>query len=739
MQKRLLDISFPDDLKYSTDDDHIPLEFFIQAISSSISFDLKLGYFSSNALKVLAPSFAQFIYRGGKMRIMINHFLSENDKKVFLDDEYQISNFTLIESAVTQDLNLLANILNNSTQHFFDCLRYLIEKGRLELIPVMYKPNKMTHYKEGLFSDGSNQVVFDGSCNFTFNGLVGNAESLKIDRSWGSNPEKVSIRKWKTKFEKIFSKQHEGYIYLSPEKVIAVIQEKANDKNLQELLDDGIQLNNQILANEKINSILKQQLEQLQKEVNKDKNEPKFPYPEPFEYQLAAYTNWIKNEKKGIFAMATGTGKTVTSLNCALNIYRDEGFCRIIILVPSLDLVEQWTKEVGDFNFQSIINVSGKTNWKERLTNIKNDFQWGQSENFVIISTYQSFASEVFLRLLNGLPKDILLIADEAHNIGSVKVREAFAKVELQRRIALSATPKRKYDLEGTKIIEQFFDDEYPYCYNFSMDKAIDARRLTKYFYYPRIVRLTKKELDRYIKLSKRLLHYFNDKSNEYSKTQEAQDLLMERKRIIHKASNKLELFKEVLGELKTKNKLKYCFTYVPEGYGDIEGDEKFRFIDKMVNIVKEVSKETKVNTYLGRDKEKTNKLRGFSEGKIDMLLAMKCLDEGVDVPRTEVGIFASSTGNPRQFIQRRGRLLRTHKQKSFSYIYDMVVIPDYHALDKKTYKMERSQVKQELTRVAYFASLSEDFYYSKRQLKDVSDYYKLDIDTIINELADEK
>ena len=141
------------------------------------------------------------------------------------------------------------------------------------------------------------------------------------------------------------------------------------------------------------------------------------------------------------------------------------------------------------------------------------------------------------------------------------------------------------------------------------------------------------------------------------------------------------------------------------------------------------------MNSYTAADQDLKEILRGFSEGKIEILLAMKMLDEGVDVPRAEVGIFASSTGNPRQFIQRRGRLLRKHKNKAFATIYDMVVIPKLSNTNSEIFSMERNLVHNELRRVGYFASLALNFYDSKNSLEDVCNKYDLDLDTIINEL----
>jgi len=157
--------------------------------------------------------------------------------------------------------------------------------------------------------------------------------------------------------------------------------------------------------------------------------------------------------------------------------------------------------------------------------------------------------------------------------------------------------------------------------------------------------------------------------------------------------------------------------------------------LNKFLITGHEILPNLKMNSYIAEGQNLNDLLRGFSEGKIDMLFAMKMLDEGVDVPRAEVGIFASSTGNPRQFIQRRGRLLRKHKDKPYATIFDMVVIPRLNDNNAELFNMERNLVHNELRRVGYFASLALNFYDSKQALEQVCFKYNLDLDTIINEL----
>ena len=217
--------------------------------------------------------------------------------------------------------------------------------------------------------------------------------------------------------------------------------------------------------------------------------------------------------------------------------------------------------------------------------------------------------------------------------------------------------------------------------------------------------------------ISKKLAQLWDSKDGKFKNKKEAEMLLMNRKRIIHKCADKLNIFRKIISEIGEEN-LKYTFVYAPQGKYEKMGidyevtlteEDDISFIQKLLNETKAMYPTKRCNTFTGKDsKDKRSLLlKSFADGNLDILFAMKCLDEGVDVPRAERGIFTSSTGNPREFIQRRGRLLRNHPNKIFSYIYDIVVIPAIINRDDSFGRMERNLVKSELKRVAYFASLS--------------------------------
>ena len=190
-----------------------------------------------------------------------------------------------------------------------------------------------------------------------------------------------------------------------------------------------------------------------------------------------------------------------------------------------------------------------------------------------------------------------------------------------------------------------------------------------------------------------------------------------------------------ILKELKKEDKLRYVFTYIPEGYSLNDNDEPERIMNNFILAGASTCPNLKINSYTDDESNLKDLLRGFSEGRIDLLYAMKMLDEGVDVPRAEIGIFCSSTGNPRQFIQRRGRLLRKHAAKPFATIYDMIVIPKLSNNTSEFFNMEKNLVTNEIQRVAHFASLSMNYYDSIRSLGNVLKKYDINIDNIINEL----
>ncbi len=724
-------IHFPKSKSYRTGSDHEPLKFYLDCLSNAKEFDLLLGYFSSAAINVLSLGFAQFIYKGGKMRIVANHILSEEDKAAVIagkGKDVQVP-FDL------EDIRSIRASLDEYGKHFFKCLAYLIANNRIEIKIVKPKSKGIAHYKDGIFKDENDSVSFHASCNFTAFGLLENAESLNCFLASDSEASKHKILEDQAYFNRIFEGKADHLEYLDIHEITTAIKNEFTGDDLKELLveeADLIRKKNLVFNEDQLAAYIST----LEDEFERTVNEPRFPYSAgPRNYQKEAYDNWKKNNYQGVFAMATGTGKTITSLNCILNEYKAFGEYKAIILVPSIALLNQWEKEVEQFNFKRIFKIGGGYNWEPNMGAIVSNRLWKKKENYILIATYGSFVTDRFQKYFSKIQQDLILVADEAHNIGATSIRALLPKINVSKKIGLSATPKRVYDPEGTDALNTFFNDQPPYCYQFSMEKALHEGFLAEYKYFPIIVELTEEETEKYIEISKQLLKFFDFEKGEFKKDPTVEMLLLKRKNLIHKAYNKLAAFKIILNELKKQNKLHYIFTYVPEGY--MYNDEGLgeKLLDQFLLVGSKTIPGIKMNSYTTEDGDLESILRGFSEGKIDMLFAMKMLDEGVDVPRAEIGIFCSSTGNPRQFIQRRGRLLRKHINKAFATIYDMVVIPNQATSEHELHNMEKKLVRNELNRVAYFASLSMNYYDTKGNIEEVCKKYELNLNEIINEL----
>ena len=736
-----------------------PIGFFSEALCNATQFDIKLGFFSSSAINVLSDGFATFLYNGGRMRMVINDILSINDRNAIMAGEEDV----MIPFFDLQNIEEVKQILSERDKHFFECLAWLIKSERLDIKIVVPKEGEgIAHSKCGLFSDGLNRVAFDGSCNFSRTALIDNLESLTAFCDWDGQGDVYKINDIAEDFERTFSGNDNSVIYLKADDVKSGICANFKHKEIEELIRDEQNLISKRLnsnyppniqdvlnkAKRKVESIIRK-LEGQTIDISNER-EPRFPFDEPRDYQKQAYENW-KVKQKGLFAMATGTGKTLTSLNCLLNIWKKFHFYKAIILVPTITLVDQLEDECKRFHFYHITKVSSKNpKWKTELDSIKTKESIkidGEESSFIIIATYASFARENIFRELvdfnRNTTRQMLLIADEAHNMGAGRILDRLDGVKFARRIGLSATPERQFDDSGNKTIMEFFGCENGYTFEFNMKEAIDKGYLCRYKYFPHIVHLNDAEMAEYMRISLQLAKFFNQEKESFPKGDDIlMRLLLNRKRIVHKAQEKEVIFQQIVQERYTeKGNLKYTSVYVPEGtrpddetadvFDCIESvnDDDFsnNLIDTYTGIVQDVSKTTTVKKFVSGIKERNEILEKFACGDIEVLTSMKCLDEGVDVPRSEMAIFCASTGNPRQFIQRRGRILRKHPDKHIAIIHDLVVAPEVNSA-QENYNMERSLIRSELKRVRDFAVLSENADFAYNELNEILSYYNISL-----------
>ena len=738
----LYEVDWAHDGTYRPGEKYSPERFFNDGLKNSCEFDLQLGYFSSAAISVLAEGFATFISNGGRMRLIINQIVSKLDK----DAINKGVNGGFIDCFDLTDFDVLYKTFDEYQKQFFDCLAFLIYNKRIDIRIIRPRNRKgIAHTKSGQFRDGDSITSFTGSANFTISGLFNNLEEIKIDRSDSVDcMVRSRIESQRMEFNSIMNYNKRNVEYLSPDKLETAISSSFGDKDIEELLDVEEKLR-MLKAENHAKTILDEDT-YVHDDINY--SAPCFPYSSgPRDYQKKAFENWKNNGQCGLFAMATGTGKTITSLNCLLEIYKRKGYYKAIILVPTQTLVEQWTEECYKFNFRKIYKLYSKNSRRKSEIEpllMREDFcSTNLNSSFIIISTYASFVRDDIFNILTAFKKNqTLLISDEAHNMGAKRILDKIDGIKYIRRIGLSATPDRQYDDTANKKLKDFFGCQNGYTFEYSMREAIDNNVLCRYYYYPHVVCLDFDEMAEYVKISLQLAKYFNYNDATFSKQDDIlMALLLKRKRIIHKARNKECIFQEILKKrYAEKGNLKYTLVYVPEGNkpdntsdlfdcNDVIEDDAIsqHLIDRYTKIVRDISQTTTVCEFTSTLKERDRILHDFANGNLEVLTSMKCLDEGVDVPRSEMAIFCASTGNPRQFIQRRGRILRKHNDKPYAIIHDLIVTPRISP-SLESYKMERRLLEMEMKRVRDFASLSENADITYTELDDITKYYNITI-----------
>ncbi len=700
------------ELSYSSGLKHGPKEFFTEALIESRSFDLGLGFFSSSGIRCLAYGFALFIANGGRMRVVINHILSEQDKLAI--EKGQSGVIDSFEDKILNNVTQLCSTLSHQDEQFFNCFSYLISVDRIEFVATVSTQGGLGHDKYGVFTDEcGNKVAFSGSANFSQTAMELNSETITVFTTWQS-PEYV--KDLETKFIDNWHEDNDHLIHIPISKVTSYIRDKFGSVKLKNLLDREIDLRdvNEIDSSDPIAS--KPLPEYLVEKMEFKEQEPRFPFPSERSIQTNAYKAWVDNDRNGIFAMATGSGKTVTALNCLLKQYQENGYYKAIIVVPTRALALQWEDEVKHFNFQNIISTHTEKDWKNLLSRYTTKSLLNQKKNIVIITTYATFIRKYiqdFIRSTKGI-ESFVFIADEAHNLGATGPIKHLPNT-IKYRIGLSATPERIYDEGGSKKLYDFFNSEPPkYTYRFTMKDAIwksNPPILCHYEYYPLFVSLTPDEMEQYNIITEKLRKFIDPLTGKYKK--EAEMLLMARKRIIHKAANKKLKVAQLLDEQKKKGNLNYTFVFVPEGYEpDYAEIDDYNIDNEDIHIIDEYSqmfreRKYSYHQYISGLDDAPSILDSFERGDIQILLSMKCLDEGVDIPRAQNAIFISSTGNPRQFIQRRGRVLRTCKGKDMAYIWDLIVMPP--DISESASLVERSLFAGEVRRILNFAALADN------------------------------
>lgn len=707
--------------------DNIAKDFFIPTLKESVSYKRAVGFFSSSVLIEISKGIAGLVQNGGTVQIVASPYLSEDDIAAIKAGYAQREK--LIKDSVLKELTSPTNEFESER---LNLLANLIAENKLDIkIAFVEDSSKMGMYHEkmGIIIDSQgNKIAFSGSLNESANAFTANYEAIDVFCSW-KDDEADRVRIKENAFASIWNDSEPNIKIIDfPELSDEIIKKYRRGKPNYDIdLRDPLCKNN---SGE--NSPL-----------NKD---GKFPViPDGFklhDYQKKAIDEWQSRDYKGIFDMATGTGKTYTGLGAIVRLSEAiDHRLAVIIVCPYQHLVEQWVEDIVKFNISPIIGFSSspQKDWKKRLEKAVLDQKLRQEKRFFcFISTNATFSSQYVQMMINKIKTSILLVVDEAHNFGA----RSYSKLlddRFKYRLALSATLERHGDDEGTQALQDFFGEK---CIEYTLEQAIKEDKLTPYKYYPILVYLTSDELERYDELSKQILNHLKKDKNGNCKLDSIGELLaIKRARIIAAASEKLTKLREVIKPYSDKYfLLVYCgATNVIDPDSDFsdtdEGD--VRQIEAVTNILgnefnMKVSRFTSDENMQERNAIKQH----FKDGDdLQAIVAIKCLDEGVNIPGIKTAFILASTTNPKEYIQRRGRVLRKSPEtgKTFAEIYDFVTLPrpldEVSALTAEQMSRDVSLIKNEMTRVNEFGRLAMNTMDANQIIWDVLECYHLPYD----------
>lgn len=617
-----------------------PVEcFYKPCLQNSISYDRASGYFKSTVFSLATHELCGFALRGGKIRIICSPQISTEDIQALIQNSNEF-----IEKISCEYLEAEINSLIEETalKSSLSILSTFLKFNIIEIkVAVPSHGNGIFHEKLGIFYDGKNRVSFKGSINETFNGWhsLGNFESIDAYCDWEDTSDRNRVIAHSNYFEKLWSGNVNGVLVFDIPSALA--------NNLLEYSLSDLKL---------VRGLIKES-------TNKDLPKKKAQLTRtPFEHQSSAIASWKANKNRGILKHATGSGKTFTAI-LILKEFLADGL-PTLVLVPSKLLQKQWYEELKqEFPDAAILLVGGFGKGSQIRSQIASMTDPRSSlGQRIIVAIMNTATSDWFLNSIKQ-SQNLLVVADEVHRLGSNQFSRFFV-IDAGSRLGLSATPERFGDPDGTQKLFNYFDGIVPPEY--TLADAINDKRLVKYEYYPIPVNLTAEEADLWKVETKKIRKAFarskrdNDGNIKVSKSLQLQ--IINRSRIAKKASKKIELCLDVISNNYKKGQrwLIYC-------------EDQYQLKEIMDMLFSNGYSPLEYHSAMSSNKDAS--LKWFVDfGGI--LVSIKCLDEGIDIPTISHALILASSQNPRQFIQRRGRVLRKVEGKNIAYIYDAIVVP---------------------------------------------------------------
>ena len=642
-------------------------DFYEPVLTEAVLYDRISGFFTSTSLAVAARGMCNFIKNGGVIRLITSPILSSDDAEII---ERLINKSGAISSKeLGLDLDTLENTLISDHVKAFG---WLLSAGKIDIrLAILLDDNNkpitkekilsagLFHQKVGILSDAEgNHISFSGSINETASAWTKNDEEFKVFKEWEESSS--YYLEDRERFYTLWEGRKRNVVLVDlPHAVKNELIEYSRDFDV-----------------EKISA----------KEYIERKRNQSSPFEldgiSLFYYQKEALDKWKQSGFSMLFEMATGTGKTRTAI-AGLNFVRHEHPRTItVIACPQNALAKQWKdSEVAAFNldFDKEIVVDGTvSNWKTLLKDICLENGAGFADHCVIYTTHNTASSDDFTSILskNVSSKTALtFVGDEVHWLGAKTLRKALLPI-YEYRIGLSATPSRWFDDAGTRILEEYFGNNH---FEFTLKDALSEINpitgkhfLVDYMYLISRISLTEEEGQSYSELTEKITRLYCVKDDDPEAAEAYERLLQKRAEIIKNAYNKYAVLSDILDGLKNDGQLENLIIFVSPQQKEIVLE---MLEDK--GIIHHQLTQNEGNAprkgFHGLT-ERQHIIKLFKEKKYQALVAIKCLDEGIDIPSACRGILMSSSTNPREYVQRIGRIIRQDQDKKLAYLYDICV-----------------------------------------------------------------
>jgi superfamily II DNA or RNA helicase len=651
-------------------EDNISKEVIVPYMSEAKYLDIMSGYFTVESFKDLGEGLVSYINNTeSPVRLLINTSIGEEEYKLLLEDNYIEDE---ILKKIIETFTLAKDSENLVVRHTFDCLTYLIQEKRL-ITKIVFMKKGIYHTKCWIFGDGLDKVVLSGSANVTENGLKNNFEQLRVDKSWTSDTSKKTCDQFMSKFNEIWE-----------DKLTYSRTVKIPDESLKKIL--GTHMNRSApTLNDYLNAKEKEKIKEM---------EPYIPSGIKWEngkysHQKSAVDSWFENNCKGVFAIATGGGKTKTSIICSILLKRkmpDLGLA-VIVAVPSVILQKQWVSEIEQFNAKPYLADSESSTAEEHISKIDKDLTLLENELKFYVITHNLLKNKRLIKILNSEKNKnrVMVIGDEVHGLGV----PAFTKKNLNVKylLGLSATPNR-FEEDETKEITKIFGETVS---EFSIREAIVKGCLVPYTYKVLYTKLTIEEYNEYCDLKHRANSISKYDENGEVNSKKAL-ILAKQQGVIEQCYGKYEVFENYLSTLvynndtkNVKHTLIFCSSKAQNS------TTNSRQIDMISDILRNKFPSIKfhdITSYETANGTAAKIISEFKSGEIDLLKSMKVLDEGFDIPQIKSAILMANSKSNREWVQRRGRILRNYSNNSFvkdkALLVDIVVLPPDESRNEK-------------------------------------------------------